>query len=418
MNESAEHRAAVVGAGPAGFYLTDQLLAAGFAVDLYDVLPTPFGLVRSGVAPDHPKIKSVTRVYDKTAQHEAFRFFGGVELGSDISREELLERYHAVIYAVGTATDRRLGIEGEDRPGSVAATEFVAWYNGHPEFADHDFPLHADRAVVIGNGNVAIDVARMLVLDPDELTPTDTADHAIAGFGGAAVRDVVILGRRGPGEASFTNPELRELGELARADIIVHPEDLEGIDTDALEPTPRRNVEILRDYAQRERTDKTHSIELRFFRSPLELVGDDADGHVSGLRVVRNELVDGRAVPTEEEEVIECGLVVRSIGYRGRPLPGVPFDEDRGLIRNDGGRVTADDGEPLPGEYVVGWIKRGPSGVIGTNKKDAADTTAKVIADAEAETLNTPRVEDDPEPWLRERVPGLVTWEGWQAIDA
>jgi ferredoxin/flavodoxin---NADP+ reductase len=411
-------RAAIVGAGPSGFYAADQLLQAGFAVDLYDALPTPYGLVRAGVAPDHPKIKSVTRMYDKTARHEAFRFFGGVELGSDISREELLERYHAVIYAVGTATDNRLGIEGEDRPGSVAATEFVAWSNGHPDFSEHEFDLSCSRAVVIGNGNVAIDVARMLVLDPDELTPTDTADHAISGFGSASVQDVIILGRRGPAQASFTNPELRELGELARADVIVDPADLEGELPEDLTPTAQRNVEILRDYSTREPSGKSHRIELRFFRSPVELVGEGPGGQVEGLRVVRNRLVDGRAVATDEQEIVECGLVVRSIGYRGRPLPGVPFDERRGLIANDAGRVTTPEGDPLPGEYAVGWIKRGPSGVIGTNKKDAADTTAKVVADAEAGALNAPTEDTDPEAWLRARVPGLVTWDGWQAIDA
>jgi ferredoxin--NADP+ reductase len=425
VTESSEHRAAVVGAGPAGFYLTDQLLGAGFAVDLYDVLPTPFGLVRSGVAPDHPKIKSVTRVYEKTAKKPGFRFFGGVELGSDISREDLLERYHAVVYAVGTATDNRLGIEGEDRPGSVAATEFVAWYNGHPDFAGHEFDLSTSRAVVIGNGNVAIDVARMLVLDPDELRPTDTADHAIGGFGAASVQDVIILGRRGPAQAAFTNPELRELGELKRADVIVDPADLEGVEiTDDMTPTQQRNVEILRDYAQREPSGKTHRIELRFLRSPVEVIGDEPgeEGAVQGLRVVKNRLDEnGRAVSTDEEEVISCGLVVRSIGYRGRPLPGVPFDERRGLIRNDGGRVTDEDGRPFNGEYVTGWIKRGPSGVIGTNKKDSADTVARIVEDRDAGNLNDPAAGTDAEAieaWLDERVPGLVTWDGWQAIDA
>ncbi|MCW2990337.1 MAG: FAD-dependent pyridine nucleotide-disulfide oxidoreductase [Solirubrobacterales bacterium] len=411
-------RAAIVGAGPSGFYAADQLLTAGFAVDLFDALPTPYGLVRAGVAPDHPKIKSVTRVYEKTAAKDGFRFFGGVELGSDITREDLLERYHAVVYAVGTATDNRLGVEGEDRPGSVAATEFVAWYNGHPDFADHQFDLASSRAVVIGNGYVAIDVARMLVLDPDELTPTDTADHAIDGFNTARVQDVIILGRRGPAQASFTNPELRELGELARADVIVHPADLEGDVPDDLSPTALRNLEILRDYSTREPSGKTHRVEFRFFRSPVELVGDEADGQVKGLRVVRNELVDGRAVATEEQEVIECGLVVRSIGYRGRPLPGVPFDERRGLIANDGGRVTGPEGDVLAGEYAVGWIKRGPSGVIGTNKKDASDTTTKVAEDAEAGALNAPTDDSDVEAWLRGRVPGLVTWDDWQRIDA
>ncbi len=420
-------RAAVIGAGPSGFYATDQLLKEGFAVDLYDELPTPFGLVRAGVAPDHPKIKSVTRVYAKTAAHEAFRFFGGVSLGRDVSREELRARYHAVVYAIGTPTDNRLGIPGEDRPGSYPATEFVAWYNGHPRFTDHAFDLNGGRAVVIGNGNVAIDVARMLVLDPTELAPTDTADHAIDAFGMAGVTEVILLGRRGPAQASFTNPELRELGELERADVIVDPAQLEGVevgpDGDA---TKRRNVEILREYAQRVPSGRSHRLELRFLRSPLEILGEGSDGPVTGVRVAINRLEttpDGRvrAVDTGEEEVIECGLVLRSIGYRGTPLAGIPFDEARGLIRNDGGRVLEDDGVSR-GEYVVGWIKRGPSGVIGTNKKDAADTVARITADAQADALAVPDPQlgdgDAIAAWLTERAPDLVTWAGWEAIDA
>src|SRR3954468_2202619 len=411
------HRAAVIGAGPSGFYATEQLLKAGFAVDLYEALPTPFGLVRAGVAPDHPKIKSVTRMYEKTAKHPDFRYFGGVELGKDISRAELLERYHAVLYAIGTATDNRLGIPGEDRPGSHAATEFVAWYNGHPEFAEHEFDLDGGRAVVIGNGNVAIDVARMLVLHPDELAPTDTADHAIEAFNEATVEEVVLLGRRGPAQASFTNPELRELGELVRADVIVDPAQLENV-PEPEDTTQKRNVEILRDYAAREPAGKSHRIELRFLRSPLEILGEGDDGPVTGVRVSINELVDGRAVPTGEEEIIECGLVLRSIGYRGTPLAGIPFDERRGLIRTLGGRVCEEDGMSCRGEYAVGWIKRGPSGVIGTNKKDAADTVARVREDAEAAALNAPR-DPDAEAALAfyaERAPHAVTWEGWQAI--
>ena len=266
-----------MGAGPSGFYATDQLLKAGFEVDLYDALPTPFGLVRAGVAPDHPKIKSVTRVYAKTAGHEAFRFFGGVELGTDISREDLLARYHAVVYAIGTATDNRLGIPGEDRPGSHPATEFVAWYNGHPHFADQQFDLNGGRAVVIGNGNVAIDVARMLVLDPGELAPTDTADHALETFGTATVNEVVVIGRRGPAEASFTNPELRELGELRRADVIVDPAQLDGIQ-EPEDATKRRNVEILREYSARRPQGKSHRLELRFLRSPVEILGEGRTG--------------------------------------------------------------------------------------------------------------------------------------------
>jgi ferredoxin/flavodoxin---NADP+ reductase len=421
-------RIAVVGAGPAGFYATDQLLKAGFDVDLFDVLPTPFGLVRAGVAPDHPNIKAVTRVYQKTARHPSFRFFGGVELGTDVTRADLLERYHGVVYAVGTATDNRLGIPGEDAAGSHAATEFVAWYNGHPEYADRTFDLSAHRAVVIGNGNVAIDVARMLVVTPEELGVTDVADHALEALQEAQVQEAVLVGRRGPAQAAFTNPELRELGELTRADVIVDAAELEldplsAAWLETADGTHKRNVEILRGYAEQPPSGKSHRVLLRFLRSPLEVLADD-EGRVTGLRVVRNRIEAGsdgslRAVPTGEEEVIPCGLVLRSIGYRGVPLPDVPFDERRGLIRNQGGRVTDEDGTPLPGEYAVGWIKRGPSGVIGTNKKDAADTVARVLEDAEAETLNQP---SDPDPsavetWLRKQVPGVVTWDGWGAID-
>jgi len=424
MSESAL-RAAVVGAGPSGFYATDQLLKAGFEVDLLEVLPTPFGLVRAGVAPDHPKIKSVTRVYEKTAKQPGFRFYGGVELGGHVSRQDLLDRYHVVLYAVGTAADNKLGIPGEDRPGSHGALEFVAWYNGHPDYADHEFDLSATRAVVIGNGNVAVDVARMLVLDPEEIAVTDTADHAIEPLAGASVHEVIVLGRRGPAQAAFTTPELRELGELTRADIIVDPADLELDPYSARwleeegEPTNKRNVELMREYAQRPPRGHERRVELRFLRSPVEILGEGEDGPVTGVRVVKNRIENGRAIPTGEEEVISCGLVIRSIGYRGAPLAGIPFDERRGLISNLGGRVLNHDGEHEVGEYVVGWVKRGPSGVIGTNKKDATDTVARILEDREAGKLNQPK---DPDPaacekFLAEQCPQLVTWEGWRAID-
>jgi ferredoxin--NADP+ reductase len=428
----AGRRVAVVGAGPSGFYATEQLLGRGFAVDLIDLLPTPFGLVRAGVAPDHPKIKSVTRMYEKTARKDGFRFFGGIELGADVTRARLRERYHAVVYATGTADDNRLGIPGEDRPGSYPATTFVAWYNGHPHACDEEFDLSAERAVVIGNGNVAVDVARMLVLDPDELALTDTADHAIDVFNASGVREVVLLGRRGPAQAAFTNPELRELGELTRADIDVDPADLE-LDAESLEwleaegdPTAKRNVELLRDFAGREHGGHSHRVSLRFLRSPVEILGEGEDGKVTGVRVVHNRIERGddgrlRAVPTDREEVIECGLVLRSIGYRGRPLDEIPFDERRGLIRNDGGRVlSAEDGEPVAGEFCVGWIKRGPTGVIGTNKKDAADTVAKIVEDAEAGRLPDPADSWDADStgeWLLGAAPHVVEWDGWQAID-
>jgi ferredoxin/flavodoxin---NADP+ reductase len=424
-------RAAVVGAGPSGFYAADQLLDAGLDVDLFDALPTPYGLVRAGVAPDHPKIKSVTRVYAKTAQHPGFRFFGGVELGRDVAREELLTRYHAVVYAVGTASDNRLGIPGEDLVGAHAATEFVGWYNGHPAHADHEFDLGAERAVVIGNGNVAIDVARMLMLTREEVAPTDTADHALAALGRSAIREVVLLGRRGPAQAAFTNPELLELGELARADVVVDAADLQldsasaaWLDSEESDRTARRNVEILRDYAARRLSGCSHRVVLRFLRSPLEVLGD-GQGRVSGLRVAVNRIEAGpdgalHAAPTGEEEVIRCGLVLRSIGYRGAPLPDVPFDERSGLIRNAGGRVIDASGAPCPGEYAVGWIKRGPSGVIGTNKKCAADTVARIVEDRSVGRLPAPANPDraEVEAWLRRRVARLVTWDGWTAIDA
>jgi ferredoxin--NADP+ reductase len=424
-------RAVIVGAGPSGFYAADQLLNAGFEVDVLDALPTPFGLVRAGVAPDHPKIKAVTRMYEKTAKKDGFRFFGGVVLGRDVSRAELLERYHVVLYALGTSDDNRLGIPGEDRPGSHAATHFVAWYNGHPDAADHEYDLSVQRAVVIGNGNVAIDVARMLVLDPDELAPTDTADHAIQALAASQVKEVVLLGRRGPAQAAFTNPELRELADLQRAGVEVDVGDLQLDEHSATwleeeaDITARKNVEILRDYAAAGPKDASHKIVLRFLRSPVEILGEGEHGPVTGVRVVRNEIqpAEGgglRAVATEDEEVIEAGLVLRSIGYRGRPVDDVPFDERRGLIRNTGGRVCAESGDAHRGEYVVGWIKRGPSGVIGTNKKDAADTVARILEDRDAGTLNTPSLPDgdDVAAFYAERAPDSVTWAGWEAIDA
>ena len=424
-------RIVIVGAGPAGFYAAEQLLKEGLEIDLYDALPTPFGLVRSGVAPDHPKIKSVTRAYAKTARKEGFRFFGGVKLGEHVTRAELLERYHGVVYAFGSATDNRLGIPGEDLEGSHAATEFVAWYNAHPDFAGHEFDLSGGRAVVVGNGNVAIDVARMLVLAPDEVSVTDTADHAIEALEDAGMDEAVILGRRGPAQAAFTNPELRELGELTRADVIVDPADLEldehseaWLACEEAHTTNRKNVEILRDYASREPKGHSHRVVLRFLRSPLEILGDD-QGRVCGLRMGINRIErrdDGRlaAVPTGKEEEIGCNLVLRSIGYRGEPVDTVPFDPERGVIRNEGGRVLGVDGEPLRGEYATGWIKRGPSGVIGTNKKDSADTTASLLEDRQAGRLNEPSQPDPDaiEPWLRERAPIVCTWEGWEAIDA
>jgi ferredoxin--NADP+ reductase len=425
-------RVAIVGAGPAGFYAAEHLLKpedTHVQVDLFDRLPTPFGLVRAGVAPDHPKIKSVIRMYEKTAAREGFRFFGGIEVGKHLSAAELAERYHAVVYAYGTGTDRELGIPGEDLPGSHSATEFVAWYNGHPDYADHSYDLSGERVVVIGNGNVAADVARMLALTREELEGTDTADHSIDVLADSGVREIVVLGRRGPAQAAFTNPEVRELGEMVDADIVIDPAQCqldaasqEWLDSDDAEPTNRRNVEIFSDFAGREPEGKGKRIVMKFLRSPVEIEGD---GRVERIVLGVNELVKGdsgaiRARDTGERETIDCGLVLRSIGYRGVGLEGLPFDHGRGTIANEGGRVVEpESGEQVPGQYVVGWIKRGPSGVIGTNKKDAQETVTNVFADLEAGGIPEPRADVEPiEALLAERAPDHVEWTDWELIDA
>src|SRR6476646_3134997 len=424
-------RVAIVGAGPSGFYAAEHILKhedIHSQVDLFDRLPTPFGLVRGGVAPDHPKIKSVIRVYEKTAAREGFRFFGNVKIGHDIEVEELERLYHAIVFTVGCETDRQLGIPGEDLPGSHAATAFVGWYNSHPDYADHEFDLSSERAVVIGNGNVAMDVARMLALTDHELRQTDTADHAIEELDRSEIREIVVLGRRGPVQAAFTNPEIKELGELEDADIIVDPADVEldpasaaYLESDEVDKTTRVNVETLREFASREPTGKRKRVVLRFLTSPVEIQGD---GKVEKIVIGKNELVEEggslRAKDTGEREELECGLILRSVGYTGVPIEGVPFDERRGLILNEGGRILdSHDGGHKVGHYTAGWIKRGPSGVIGTNKKDALETVQHLFADVESGTLLSP---ENPSPvsvedLLREKGIRYVSFEDWRAID-
>jgi ferredoxin/flavodoxin---NADP+ reductase len=419
-------RVAVVGSGPAGFYAAGALLDADVPVevDMIERLPTPWGLVRLGVAPDHPKLKTVSRAFERIAAKPGYRFIGNVEVGRDLTHADLTRLYDAVIYAVGAQTDRRLGIPGEELPGSWSATEFVAWYNGHPDFQDVSFDLDVERAVVIGNGNVALDVGRMLALTPDELAPTDTTDPAIDAIGSSTIRDIVVVGRRGPAEASFTTPELQELGDLAGADVIVDPADLQldpqseaslEHDTNA-----RRNVEVLRGFAAREPAGKPVTLRLRFLLSPVAIHGD---GKVEAVELVRNRLEerDGAlaAVPTDEHETLECGLVFRSVGYRGVALPELPFEERRGTITNDCGRVLADDGRPVPGVYCAGWIKRGPTGIIGTNKKDATETVSHLLEDvregrlAHAEAATAEAVD----ALLASRGVQPVLYAGWVGID-
>ncbi|MEP7224317.1 MAG: FAD-dependent oxidoreductase [Actinomycetota bacterium] len=428
MTDSAKAlRIAVVGSGPAAFYAAGHLLASEdplAEVDVIERLPTPWGLVRLGVAPDHPNIKAVSRAFEKIAARPGFRFVGNVEVGRDVSHDELMSMYDAVIYANGAQTDRQLGIPGEDLPGSWAATELVAWYNGHPDFQDLSFDLSGERAVVIGNGNVALDVARMLALTRDELAFTDTTDAAIEAIVGSGIAEILVLGRRGPVQAAWTPTELQEMGELAGSDTVVDPAELERDPASAAELADasnivQRNVEILHELAARERAGKARAARLRFRVSPVAILGED---RVEGIEIVQNRLEsDGRgrvrAVPTDEREVIPCGIVFRSVGYHGVALPGVPFDEAAGTMPNADGRVLDEGGLPIPGLYCAGWIKRGPTGVIGTNKKDATETVDRLLEDARAGVLPEPvgRSTDD---LLAERGVEVVTSAGWEAIDA
>ena len=420
-------RVAVIGSGPAAFYATGPLLASEdpqVEVDMIERLPTPWGLVRLGVAPDHPQLKTVSRAFEKIAAKPGFRFFGNVQVGRDITQDELASLYDAVVYAVGSQADRRLGIPGEDLAGSWAATELVAWYNGHPDFQQLEFDLSHERAVVVGNGNVALDVARMLALTKDELAPTDTTDAAIEAIVGSGIREIVVLGRRGPVQAAWTSTELGELGELAGADVVVDPAELaldpvSEAELEAASNVVRRNVEILREFASREPAGMPRVVRLRFCASPVAILGEES---VEAVEIVHNRLEpDGRgsvrAVPTEEREVIPCGIVFRSVGYRGVGVPGVPFDEAAGTIPNHGGRVLDSGGAPVTGLYCAGWIKRGPTGVIGTNKKDATETVERLLEDARAGRLE-PRAGRSLEDVLAERGVGAVMYSGWEAIDA
>jgi ferredoxin/flavodoxin---NADP+ reductase len=402
------------------------LLDAGesIEVDMIERLPTPWGLVRLGVAPDHPKLKSVSRAFEKIALKPGFRFVGNVEVGQHLLHADLVRLYDAVVYAVGSQTDRRLGIPGEDLPGSWSATEFVAWYNGHPDFQDVEFDLNVERAVVIGNGNVALDVARMLALAPDELAPTDATDPAIEAIGESTIREILVVGRRGPAQAAWTTQELKEMGDLAGADVAVDPAELELDSTSEAvlehDTNARRNVDVLREFAERKPAGKPVTLRFRFYRSPLEIHGGEK---VEAIELVRNRLDerDGRlvAVPTEERETIDCELVFRSVGYHGVPLPDLPFEERRGTIRNDGGRVIGDDGESIPGVYCAGWIKRGPTGIIGTNKKDAAETVSFLLQDVRAGRLvhKEEATAEAVEAVLAARGARPVLYSGWTSID-
>ena len=428
-------RVAVIGSGPAGFYAAEHLLKqdkVSVTVDMFDRLPTPYGLVRFGVAPDHEKIKKVTRVFDKVAARETFRFFGNVDVGTQVTLDGLSQHYHQICFATGAQADRRMGIPGEDLQGSHPATEFVAWYNGHPEFRDYRFDLSAERVAVVGVGNVAVDVARILCRTNEELAKTDIAAYALDALASSKVKEVYMLGRRGPAQAAFTNVEVRELGELPDADIEVlraeaELDPLSQADLDKSEDrTTKKKVEIVQGFAQRssEGGGKDRKLTIRFLVSPVELIGN-ASGRVKAIRLVKNVLYRDengglRPKATNESEDLPVDLVFRSVGYQGIPLPGLPFHDKWAVVPNDHGRViNTDPDAPVLGVYVAGWIKRGPTGVIGTNKPDAGETVRTMLSDAAAGKTLQPTHPDlaASERYVREKQPDLVSYEDWLRLN-
>ncbi len=423
-------KVAIIGSGPSGFYAAEALLKQAdltVKVDMFDRLPTPYGLVRGGVAPDHQKIKNVTVVYEKVALHPAFRFFGNVKLGRDISVEDLTRHYDQVVYAVGNESDRKLGIPGEDLAGNHSATAFVGWYNGHPDWRDERFDLTQESVAVIGIGNVAIDVTRILAQDPEALKGTDIASYAQEALRASRVRTVWLLGRRGPAQAAYSPAEIREIGELESADLVVDPQEAvlgPESEKDYADPQNKKNVDYVVLRAKLGEGGKDRKVRLRFCVSPVEVVG--ADGRVVALKLERNRLtVDAagnvKASGTGEFETIPVGLVFRSVGYRGIPIAGVPFDERAGKIPNLEGRVLAEAaGSVVPAQYVVGWAKRGPSGLIGTNRADSVATVKAMLEDAVAGKFAPDEVEADDEAipaMLDARSVRYVTFADWKVID-
>jgi len=414
-------RVAVIGAGPSGIYATEALIKqseVAVSVDVFDRLPTPYGLVRYGVAPDHQTIKSVTKVMQKVLQDPRVRFLGNVEYGRDLTYADLKRHYDAVVYTVGASSDRHLNIPGEELPGSLSATEFVAWYNGHPDYQNLDIRLDVRGVAVVGMGNVAVDVTRILAKSAEELRQTDIADHALPVLAQSQVTDIYMLGRRGPAQAKFTTKELRELGELLNADVVVRPEELELDEKSAAsiahDPAQLKNLEVLREFAARPLSGKPRRIHIRFFVSPVAILGE---GRVQKIRLEKNRLDENlNAVGTGQFEELEVGMVLRSVGYKGVPLPEVPFDSRKGVIPNQGGRVLR-EGQVALGEYTAGWIKRGPSGVIGTNKADANETIKLLLEDAPSLPLAPEPSPEAVTQLLQSRGVRYVTLEHWLKLD-
>ncbi|HEY1135132.1 MAG TPA: FAD-dependent oxidoreductase [Nocardioides sp.] len=418
---------AVVGSGPAALYAADEVLKqTGARVSVIDRLPTPYGLARAGVAPDHPDTRRVVDLFRQIEAQEGFSYHLGVEVGTDVTHDDLLRHHHAVVYATGASLDRRLGVEGEDLPGSGTATAFVAWYNGHPDHTSLDVPLDEERVVIVGNGNVALDVARILATDPGRLAETDIADHAIEALRESKVREIVLVARRGAAQAAYTLPELTGLVMRDDIDVVVEG----GLHLDAttvrqraagtLDRMLEQKLRIL-EQLREPRGGERRRIVLRFAQSPVRVLGE---GTVAGLEVVDNDLevdADGtvRPVATDRVSTLPAGLVLRSVGYRGRPVTGVPFDERTATIPNAVGRVLDGAGEQVPGTYVAGWIKRGPSGYIGTNKSDAEETVAHLVADFNAGLLTAPTAAPDGFASLvRRRAPAALDRTDWWAVDS
>ena len=407
-----KYRIAIVGAGPAGYFAAQALQnladeSRSFAIDMFERLPTPWGLVRSGVAPDHPKIKTVSKVFEKIATTEGFRLFCNVELGKDISTKELTERYDAVVIATGTSSGKRLGIPGEQLRGSLSSAEFVPWYNAHPDYVNVDVPLDTNTAVVIGAGNVAMDVARMLALEPRELDATDTALHALSELHNSKIRDVHVFARRGPEHAAFTSPELRELKKLEHTDVFFNQEEIEAAikrveAAGEVEKEVKSNLDAMLSISQSPQAGHSRKMHFHFFASPIEIQGND---RVEKINFTSNKIENGKIVQTNETFSIEAGLIVSAIGYEADPIPGIPFSA--GKVENDSGHI------PNTNIYVVGWAKRGPSGVIGTNKSDSGEVVAKLVLD-----LKTPKHHEDISDLLKSRGVVHVPQATWELINA
>lgn len=434
MTDSSNRRLriAIIGSGPAGFYTAEHLFkkVENISIDMFDRLPTPHGLVRSGVAPDHQKIKSVSKVFDKIALKPDFRFFGNTEYGKHIKLEDLKKFYNLIVFATGAQTDRKMGIPGEDLEGSHTATEFVAWYNAHPDYSDLDFDLSVESVAIVGVGNVAVDVARILCRNKKELLETDIATYALEKLSKSNIKTVYMLGRRGPAQAAFTNPEVRELGKLEDTDVRTLPEEVEidELTREELEKNgdkyTEKKLEILRGYANDGEHGKNKTLYLRFLVSPVEIIGDE-QGKVKKLKIVKNELYrnekgDIRPRPTKNYEELDVGLVFRSIGYSGIPLPDLPFDEGKGVLPNIDGRIMEQNSDKyLTGLYAAGWIKRGPTGVIGTNKSDSGETVECMVEDINnGSYIETGSYTDDEiRDFIKSRNPDFITYREWLKVD-